>query len=307
MLSELPFEVPAYLLERAKLVKPARTAVAGADTALAIESVRAATEAGVIEPIMVGDETRIRDLADAQDWDISAFEIIAADSETDSSAKAVEQARCGAASALMKGHVHTDALMRAVVNKETGLRMGRRLSHVFHMTIPGSDQVLHITDAAVNVAPDANTMIHIINNAAELARALGTAVPKVAVLSASETPLPAMPSSLQAREVVERALTEVADAVVGGPFAFDNAVSPAAAALKGIDHPAAGNADILVVPNIETGNCLFKMMAWFMSATAAGIVMGATVPIVLTSRADPPEARLAAAIIAAVLADTKAR
>lgn len=303
MLSDVPYEVPACLRDRAGIVTPARTAVAGADAPVALESAKAATEAGVIEPILVGDESRIRELAEEQAWDISGLEIIAAQSEAECSARAVAEARHGAASVLMKGHVHTDALMRAVIDKETGLRTGKRLSHIFHMTVPGSDKVVFITDGAVNVAPDADTMIHIINNAVELARALGTPRPHVAVLSATETPSPAMPSSLQARDVVERASAgEVADALVGGPFAFDNAVSPAAAALKGIDHPVAGRADILVVPNIEMGNALFKMMAWFMSATAAGIVMGARVPIVLTSRADPPEARLAAAIIAAVVA-----
>lgn len=303
MLSEKPFEVPAYLLAQAADLPPSRTAIAGADSAVALESARAATEAGVCEPILVGDEARIRSLADEAGWDITGFDVIAASDEVESSAKAVAEAKRGSATALMKGQVHTDAIMRAVVNRETGLRTGRRLSHIFHMTVPGSEQVLHITDAAVNVAPNADTLIHILNNAVELARALGNDRPKVAVLSATESPSPAMPSSLQAREVAERASAgEVPNAIVGGPFAFDNAVSPVAAARKKMDHPVAGAADIIAVPNIETGNALFKMMAWFMSATAAGIVMGASVPIILTSRADPPEARLAAAIIASIVA-----
>ena len=308
MLSNKPFEVPSYLLQQADALPASRTAVAGADSAVALESARAATDVGVCEPILIGNEAKIRALADDMAWDITAYDVIAAEDEVESSKKAVAEARRGAATALMKGHVHTDAIMRAVVNRETGLRTGRRLSHIFHMTVPGSDKVLHLTDCAVNVAPDADTMIQILNNAAELARALGTIEPKVGVLSATETPSPAMPSSLQARDVVARAAAgEVPDAVVGGPFAFDNAVSPAAAALKKIDHPAAGVADIVVVPNIETGNALFKMMVWFMSATAAGLVMGAKVPIVLTSRADPPEARLAAAIIASIVAGKSAQ
>ena len=303
MLSEKPFEVPAYLTAKAHDVTPVETIVAGADSDVALESAQAAAEAGVSVPVLVGDEAKIRDLAAADGWDISNLELIHADGEADAATKAVVEARARPRSMLMKGHVHTDSLMRAVVNRETGLRTGRRLSHIFHMTVPGSDQVLHITDGAVNVAPDADTMIHIINNAVGLARALGTDQPKVAVLSATESALPAMPSSMQAAEVVERAAAgEVENAIVGGPFAFDNAVSPAAAEMKGIDHPVAGHADILAVPNIETGNAMFKMMAWFMSATAAGVVMGARVPIVLTSRADPPEARLTAAIIAAVVA-----
>ena len=306
MLSEKPFEVPAYLLEKAESVSPVETIVAGADADVALESAQAAAEAGVSVPVLVGDETKIRNLAEADGWDISSLEVIAADGEADAATKAVAEARSRPRSMLMKGHVHTDSLMRAVVNRETGLRTGRRLSHIFHMTVPGSDQVLYITDGAVNVAPDADTMIHIINNAVELARALGKSEPRVAVLSATESALPAMPSSMQAAAVVERAAAgEVEHAIVGGPFAFDNAVSPTAAALKSIDHPVAGHADILTVPNIETGNAMFKMMAWFMSATAAGLVMGAKVPIVLTSRADPPEARLAAAIIAAVVAQKK--
>lgn len=303
MLSTKPFEVPKYLLEKTSGLAPVRTAVAGADTNVALESAKDATEAGVIEPILVGNKIRIEELAVKHAWDISPFEVIDAVDETESAAKAVAEARNGSAAVLMKGHVHTDTLMRAVVARETGLRTGRRLSHIFHMTVPGDDRVLHITDGAVNVAPNADTMIHILNNAVETARALGTELPKVAVLSATEHPIKAMPSSIQAQEVVTRANAgEVSNAIVGGPFAFDNAVSPAAAKIKGIDHPVAGNADIIAVPNIETGNCLFKMMAWFMSATAAGIVMGARVPIVLTSRADPPEARLAAAIIASVVA-----
>ena len=183
------------------------------------------------------------------------------------------------------------------------LRTGRRLSHVFHMTVPGNDRVLMITDGAVNVAPNANTMIDIVNNAVGLAHALGNPKPKVAMLSGTESAIPAMPSSMQAKEIVDRARAgEVTGAIVDGPFAFDNAVSPEAAKLKGIESPVAGNADILAVPNIEMGNGLFKMMVYFMSGLAAGIVLGAKVPIVLTSRADPPEARFAATAIAAIAA-----
>jgi phosphotransacetylase len=304
MLSDKPYEVPPYLLEKVRGRARVRTAVAGADSALALESAQAATEAGVIEPVLAGDRESIADLARSAGWDISPFELIDTNGEAGAAAAAVRTVREGRAAMLMKGQVHTDTLMRAVIDREEGLRTGKRLSHIFHMTVPGSDRVLHITDAAVNVAPDANTMMHIIANAVELAQRLGTTEPRVAVLSATETASDAMPSSRLAETVVARARAgEVSGAQISGPFAFDNAVAPQAAALKGIDDPVAGKADILVVPNIETGNGLFKMMVWFMGATAAGVVMGARVPIVLTSRADPPEARLSAAIVAALIAE----
>ena len=305
MLSTAPFEVPQYLLDRAKGLSRVPMAVAGADNMVVMESARQATDAGLITPVLVGDRDEIESLAEAMGWDIASFRIVETGEEDEAAAArmAVALARDGEVQALMKGHVHTDALMAAVVARETGLRTGRRLSHVFHMTVPGRDRVLMITDGAVNVAPNENTLIDIINNAVDLAHALGNPEPKVALLSGTESALPAMPSSMQAQAVVARARAgEVMGAVVDGPFAFDNAISPEAAKLKGIDSPVAGNADILVVPNIETGNGLFKMMVFFMSGLAAGVVLGAKVPIVLTSRADPPEARFAATAIAAIAA-----
>lgn len=306
MLSETPFEVPAYLLDKTRHLERVRMAVAGADNLVALESARQAADAGLIEPVLVGDADEIRSLAHIAGWDISGIEIVDAAGEAKAPAAAVALARGGEVTALMKGHVHTDALMKAVVNRELGLRTDRRLSHIFHMTVPGSERVLLITDGAVNVAPDVGTKLDIVNNSVELAHALGNLEPHVAMLSGTETVLNAMPSSVEAAEVVKRANNgEVLGARVDGPFAFDNAISPAAARLKGIAGPVAGNADILVVPNIETGNGLFKMMVYFMSGLAAGVVMGASVPIVLTSRADPPEARLAAAAIAAIAAAPK--
>jgi len=303
MLSSAPFELPAYLLDRAKGIARVRMAVAGADHPLALESARQGADSGLIEPVLVGDREAINDAAKTIGWDISAFDIVNAGGEDKAPAAAVALAKSGDVTTLMKGHVHTDSLMKAVVNRDHGLRTGRRLSHIFHMTVPDSDRVLLITDGAVNVAPDTATKIDIINNAVVMAHALGNAAPHVAMLSGTESVLNAMPSSVDAAEVVKRANNgEVRGAVVDGPFAFDNALSPEAAQLKGIDSPVAGNADILVVPNIETGNGLFKMMVYFMSGLAAGVVMGARVPIVLTSRADPPEARFAATAIAAIVA-----
>ena len=303
MLSTEPFEVPGYLRELARGLPRVAMAVAGADHPVALESARRAAESGAIEPMLIGEADAIRSLAAGAGWDLGGVRVVEAADETGKAAAAAALARGGEAAAIMKGHVHTDALMRAVLRRDAGLRAGRRASHVFHMTAPGRDGVLHVTDAVVNVRPDADEMLDIVNNAVELARALDSREPRVALLSGAEVANPAMPSSVQAAEVAARAAGgAVAGAVVDGPFGFDNAVSPEAARLKGIGGPVAGKADILVVPTIEAGNILFKQMVYFMSATAAGVVMGAKVPIVLTSRADPPEARLAAAFIAAIVA-----
>jgi phosphate acetyltransferase len=289
-------------LERGRTGAPTPTAIAGAAAPLALESARRATEAGLIEPVLVGEALRIADLARSLDWDIQGLRIVAAEDEAAVAETAVALARGNEVAAVMKGQVPTDVLMRAVVDRETGLRTGQRLSHVFYMTAPGRAGALTITDAVINVAPDVETRLHITRNAVGLYQALGEAEPKVAVLSATEHAIAAMPSSMEAAEIVERAADEVPGALVEGPFALDIAVSPQAAAVKGVDSKVAGQADILVVPNIETGNALFKAMVYFLSATAAGLVLGAKVPIVLTSRADPPEARLAATALAAIVA-----
>ena len=303
MLSTEPFEVPGYLRELARGLPRVAMAVAGADHPVALESARRAAESGAIEPVLIGEADAIRSLAAGAGWDLGGVRVVEAVDETGKAEAAAALAKGGEAATIMKGHVHTDALMRAVLRRDAGLRAGRRASHVFHMTAPGRDGVLHVTDAVVNVRPDADEMLDIVNNAVELARALDSREPRVALLSGAEVANPAMPSSVQAAEVAARAAGgAVAGAVVDGPFGFDNAVSPEAARLKGIGGPVAGKADILVVPTIEAGNILFKQMVYFMSATAAGVVMGAKVPIVLTSRADPPEARLAAAFIAAIVA-----
>ena len=308
MLSRVPFEVPANLVELSRRTPQRRMAIVGAGHPVALESARRATDAGLIEPVLIGGARDIAVHADKLGWDISPFDLIDRESEAAAAAEAARLAARGAADTLMKGHVHTDALMRAVLDRDAGLRTDRRVSHVFHMTVPKSDRVLLITDGAVNVAPNAETMIDIVRNAVDVAHALGIAEPKVAMLSGAETENPSMPSSLLAAEIVRRAKAgEIGGAVVDGPFAFDNAISLEAARLKGIGGAVAGRADILAVPNIETGNALFKMMVHFMSGLAAGVVMGAKVPVVLTSRADPPEARFAAAMLASVIADAKRR
>jgi len=302
VLSTLPFECPSELLERGRAGAPTPTAIAGAAGELALESARRATEEGLIEPVLVGEALRIADLARSIDWDIQGLRIVAAGDEAAAAEAAVALARGNEVAAVMKGQIPTDVLMRAVVDRQTGLRTGQRLSHVFYMTAPGRKGAFTITDAAVNIAPDVETRLHITRNAVALHHALGEPQPKVAMLSATEHASAAMPSSLEAAEIVERAADEVAGALVEGPFALDIAISPQAAAVKGVESEVAGRADILVVPNIETGNALFKAMVYFLSATAAGLVLGAMVPIVLTSRADPPEARLAATALAAIVA-----
>ena len=303
MLSKTPFEIPAYLVELGKGLPAIPMAVAGAGHPVVMESARQGADAGFIEPILVGDAADIGTIAADMGWDVSQIRILAADGEEGACRTAAALASGNEVAALMKGHVHSDALIRAVLNREAGLRTGRRASHVFHMTVPGRSRLLFITDAALNVAPDANAKLDIIQNAVDVAQALGKPEPKVALLSASETAIEAMPSSIEAAEVVRQARDgAITGALVDGPLAFDGAVSAEAATLKGIEGPVAGQADILVVPNIEMGNGLVKMMVYFMSGLAAGVVMGARVPIVLTSRADPPEARLAATAIAAIIA-----
>ena len=303
MLSRMPFEFPAYLGALARALAPVPMAVAGAAHPLVMDSARQAAEAGFIVPVLIGEADGIAAVARDIGWDLAAVRVVPAGDERRACETAAALARGGEAAAIMKGHVHTDALMRALLARDAGLRTDRRVSHIFHMTLPGRDRVLHITDAAVNIQPGVDAKLDIVRNAVALAHCLGMALPKVALLSGAETVNPSMPSSVEAAEVVRNAANGgVAGAIVDGPFGFDNAVSPEAARLKGIDSPIAGAADILVVPNLEAGNFLFKQMVYFMSATAAGIVMGAKVPVVLTSRADPPEARLAAAAIAAIVA-----
>lgn len=302
MLSNTPIECPQFLLERARGKQRVPTAIVNAGGRLAMESAQLAWHKGLIDPVLVGDPAVISSIAEALDWDSASFDIVAAKTEEEAAARAVSLARSGEVASLMKGDIHTDSLLRAVLEKEQGLRTENRLSHVFHMTIPNCDQALCITDGAINVAPDIETKIHIARNAIQLLHRLGNPCPNVAVLSATEQASKAMPSSIDAAEITRRAKSELPGALVDGPFALDNAVSLEAAQIKGISSPVAGSADILLVPNIETGNALFKQMVYFMGAAAAGIVLGAKVPITLTSRADPPEARLASAALAAIYA-----
>lgn len=302
MLSTQAFEVPAAQIAAASKGKAKRAAVAGAETPVVQESARNAYEAGLIEPVLIGNEASIQKTAKEIAWDISGFEIINTATEKDTSTKAVELAHNGLVEILMKGGVHTDALMRAVVDKENGLRTDQRMSHIFQMTFPGTDRALYVSDAALNVAPNVAQRMDITRNAVSAMHNFGVAEPKVAVLSALEIPSPAVPSSMEAAEIAELAMSGgVEDAIVEGPLSLDLAVSPEAVKVKGLKSKVAGHADLIVVPTIETGNTLFKTLVYFRSATAAGLVLGAKVPIVLTSRADPPEARLTSCALAMML------
>lgn len=301
MLSTVPVECPPSLLEAVGGLPALRTAIVNAGAGVVMESAREAAEANIIEPALFGDVDKIRRCADEIGWDIGGLEIVAAGGEHEAAALAAAAGGAGNVDALMKGHVHTDVFMSAVLKREAGLRTDRRLTHVFHMTVPGHDEPLLITDGALNTHPDVETKKAIITNAVDLAHALEIEIPHIALLSATEEPSEHLPSSLHAAELAAWAKSNVGRAEVHGPLAFDLAVSAEAARIKGIDHPVAGNADIIVVPDIVSGNALFKMMVYFRSACAAGVVLGAKVPVLLTSRADPPEARLASAAIAAIM------
>ncbi len=302
-LNSNPVVCPPSLLKRAAPLPSATTAIVNAGSPVVMSSVRMAVEEGLIAPVLVGNTTNIQAAAKEIDWDISEFRIVAAADEIASARAAVALAKGNEVASLMKGNIHTDNLLRAVIDKQDGLRTGTRLSHVFHMTVPNSDAAICITDAAINIQPSVAIKLDIARNVTKLMHTIGYEKPKIAALSATEVATDAIPSSVEAAEIVAAAEAgEVEGAIVGGPFAFDNAVSPAAAKLKKISHPVAGNADVLLVPNIETGNALFKQMVYFMGAAAAGVVLGAKVPIILTSRADPATARLAAVALASIYA-----
>ena len=301
MLSKLSPICPQGLLQQAKQLPAAATAVINAGAMLAMESAYAASQEQIITPTLIGDIEIINKCAEELGWDISSINLIAAASEQEAAELGVALARSGEVSMLMKGHVHSDTLLRAVLNKDKGLRTGARLSHVFYMSFPDSDRVICITDAVINIVPDLVTQGHILNNTLPLMHALGYQKPNIALLSATEVPTTAMPSSMQAKEFLDSLDDAIhQQACLFGPVALDGAISPEAAKIKGITTSGVGHADVLMVPNIETGNGLFKQMVYLNGATAAGLVLGAKVPIMLTSRADPTVARLASAALGSV-------
>jgi len=290
------------LVAKAQSHPPIRVAVAHPCDQVSLESAVKAAQLKLIQPILVGPEARIRKVASDSGLDISDFEIVDAEYSVQAAEKAVELVREGKADALMKGSLHTDELMAAVVKRDTGLRTSRRISHCFVMDVPDHDRALIITDAAINIAPDLKAKVDIVQNAIDLAHALTPAETRVAILSAMESVNPDVPSTLEAAALCKMAdRGQITGAVLDGPLALDNAISPDAAAIKKISSPVAGRANVLVVPDLEAGNMLAKSLSFLADADAAGIVLGAKVPIILTSRADEEMARLASCAVAQIL------
>jgi phosphate acetyltransferase len=262
-----------------------------------------AAEAGLIDPILIGPESKIRGIAQENNLDLRQYRIVDVKHSHESAAMAVTLIRNGDAEAMMKGSLHTDELMAEVVSRAAGLRTARRISHVFLMDVPTYPRPLLITDAAVNIAPTLEEKVHIIQNAIDLAHIIGIPQPKVAILSAVETVNPKIQSTLDAAALCKMAdRGQITGGLLDGPLAFDNAVSLMAAKTKGIHSAVAGNAEILVVPDLESGNMLAKQLEYLANALTAGIVLGAKVPIVLTSRADTAETRIASCVIATLIA-----
>ena len=293
------------LIETARKLPPVRTAIAHPCDQISLESAIEAAKLGLITPILVGPKSRIQEVAARWNLDISGMPIIDSEHSHDLAAKAVEQVRSGAAEALMKGSLHTDELMGAVVSK-SGIRTARRISHCFIMDVPNHPDALIITDAAVNIAPSLDDKVDIIQNAIDLAHAMGVPEVRVAILSAMETVTSKVPSTVEAAALCKMAERgQITGGLLDGPLALDNAISGDAAAIKGIVSKVAGRANVLVVPDLEAGNMLAKSLSFLASADAAGIVLGARVPIILTSRADLLLTRLASCAVAALVADAR--
>jgi len=291
------------LLAAATSRPPTATAAAHPCDASSLAGAVDAAKLGIIQPILVGPRKKILDAAANAKIDISPYEIVDAEHSHESAEKAVALIREGRAEMLMKGSLSTDELLGAVVKRDTGLRTGRRLSHCFVMDVPGHPNVLIITDAAINIFPTLEDKVDIIQNAIDFAQALGNAQPKVAILSAMEKVNPKLGSTIEAGALCKMAdRGQITGGLLDGPLALDNAISPDAAKIKGISGPVAGHADILVVPDLEAGNVLAKSLSFMMNADSAGIVLGARVPITLTSRADSVQSRLASCAVAALVA-----
>ena len=270
---------------------------------VSLEGAVEAARLHLIEPILVGPEERILRAAELAGLDISAMEIVTSKHSNELAAKAVELVTAGRVEALMKGSLHTDELMGAVVSRQAGIRTARRLSHCFIMDVPNHPNALIITDAAVNIAPTLDDKVDIVQNAIDLAHAMGVSEVRVAILSAMETVNAKVPSTIEAAALCKMAdRGQITGAVLDGPLALDNAISPAAVAIKNISSPVAGRANVLVVPDLEAGNMLAKSLSFLAGADAAGIVLGARVPIILTSRADSLLTRLASCAVAVMVA-----
>ena len=301
MLSKKEIICPEKLLKLAKTKGPIKVVIVNAGKAVSIESTKQAFDEGLIEPVFIGDKKTIKKLASDIKWDISKFEIIDEPVENNTAPIAAKMASEGKIKIIVKGHIHTDVLMKEVIKKKYSLIGKTRLSHIWHMTLDKEDKPLIITDGALNVSPNVKTKMHILKNVINFCNRIGNERPKVSILSATEEVLDSVQSSLDAKEITELAKKENLKADVFGPLAFDNSISKKSAEIKGIKNVVAGNSDVLLVPNVETGNALVKIMVYFMGACAAGVVVGGKVPVVITSRSDVATARLAS-IAAAVVA-----
>jgi phosphate acetyltransferase len=296
------FHVFNRFLDRCKKLPPITTSVCWPLSDVALKGAVEAAAEGLILPTLFGDEARIKALAASLGLDISAFPIVQADNEVKAAELSVAMCRAGDAQAMMKGSLHTDELMKAVMQRETGLRAGRRITHVFVMDTPAYPRTLLITDAAINIAPELEDKIYIVQNAIDLAHALGIPEPRVALLSAVETVNPKIQSTLDAAVLCKMAdRKQITGGILDGPLSFDTAISAASAKVKHLVSPVSGQADILAVPDLVSGNMLAKQLEYLGGAQLAGIVLGARVPIILTSRADSAKTRLISCAVAVLL------
>jgi len=300
MLSNKKIVCPNNLINVAKKLGTIEAAIVNAGEIFPMESVYKAVEHDLINPTFIGNKDEVKKYADKLNWDISKYKIIDEKDENSTAPIAAELASKNKVKIIVKGHIHTDILMKAVLKRDLNLIGKKRLSHVWHMTLSKDDKPFIITDGVVNVLPKLEVKMHILRNAVDFANKIGISRPKVAVLSATEEIIESVPSSIEADLITKKAKEENINADVFGPLAFDNSVSKKSAAIKRIKNDVSGHVDILLVPNVETGNALVKMMIYFMGACAAGVVLGGKAPVVITSRSDEAEARLAS-IAAAVV------
>lgn len=303
-LTEINPAYPPSLMDKARNARPSpiRLAVVRASAPLPMKTAYEAWREGIAEPVLIGEAAGIREEAEALGWDLDRIEIHDCKGERSAIDVAISLTGANKVDALMKGHLHSDVFMGGIVAREAGIRAEKRMVHIFAMFPPDGTSPLLISDAAVNVAPDLKTRQEALRALVETAHALDITTPKVAILSATETPIASIPSSMDARDLCEWAEANIDRAQFSGPLSFDLSVSPDAVSIKGLkDNPVAGAADALLVPDITSGNILFKSLVWYKGACAAGVVTGGKVPIILTSRADPHEARMASIALAAIL------
>jgi len=305
-MTQQPHEKYQRLIARAQAVAPVPTAVAHPCDESSLTGAVDAAKLGLIAPILVGPPDRIRDVAQQFKLDIAKLEIVAAPHSHAAASEAVCLVREGRAECLMKGSLHTDELMGAVVSREGGLRTARRISHCFVMDVPSYPEALIVSDAAVNIAPTLEDKVHIVQNAIDLGHALGMKEVRVAILSAMETVNPKVLSTVEAAALCKMAdRGQITGGILDGPLALDNAINLEAAEIKHILSPVAGRANVLIVPDLEAGNMLAKSLTFLAGADAAGIVIGAKVPVILTSRADSVTARLASCAVASLVAQVR--